>query len=340
MKNSDRRNRFEQQFTQNSRLTFTLPLNGKILQGKVILSGSVNITGGTTNGVVKGEGGPINLVRRVTVYANPAPGSRYTGGKIVDCSARSLLRYAIFQREKFIGELAGSTLGGGAIGNNTIYLSIPIYWADPSFKRQVETALNADPDAYQSITVQVDTGLPTDCFTGTDRVWDTSGLKCQWADDRENFAGDTYLLYQEDHVYLIPSAQERAQDKALPQDGAFTSWLIMAESTAASTLVDTILQRVTLSADALDYDKFANDIRQQMYDDDWVDSSQVVTGLYFIDFTDGLISGAVPAASLDAKFKVANPGGANLDDLLIYTRRLFAPTGMKSARGAAAARNS
>jgi hypothetical protein len=339
MKNSDRRNRFEQQFTPTSKAIFTLPLNGKILSGKVILYGSLVVSGGAASGTVKGEGGPSNLIRRIIVTATPAPQSRYPGGKVVDCGPRPLLRYAIFQRQKFIAEQSGSVLGSGAAGTYPIYLSIPIYFADANMRRQVETALNADPSAYQSITVEVDTGVLTDCFTGNDRTVDYSGLHLQWVDDRENFDGDTYVLFQEDHTFLIAAAQERALDKAMPADGAFLQWLIMAEASANLTLADTLLNRVTLAGSALDYDKYAQDIRQQMFDDNWIDAAQTATGLYFIDFTDGLISGSVAAVDLDAKFKVANVSGANLDDLLMYTRRVFAPVGYNPARGKGAAKN-
>ena len=76
-----------------------------------------------------------------------------------------------------------------------------------------------------------------------------------------------------------------------------------------------------------------------MFDDWWLDASQSATGLYFIDFTDGMLSGSVAAAGLDAKFKVANPGGANLDDLSFYTRRAFSPTAFNAVRGPKAAQN-
>jgi hypothetical protein len=328
MKNSDRKNRYTKPFVAGSKLIFTLPLGGKILSGKVILTGSVVVSGGTSSGAIKGEGGPVNLIRRVIVTANPAGGSRYPGGKIVDCTPRSLLRYAITQHNgKFIAEQSGSVLGSGAAGTYPIYLSLPIYFSDANLRRQVQTALNADPAAYQTIQVEVDTGYLNECFTGNDRTVDYSSLQVQWVDDRENFAGDTLVRFQEDHVYLIPAAQERAMDEAMPQDGAFESWLILTEQSAAQTLADTILQRVTLDGAAIDYDKYAQDIRSQMLEDEWFDPSQPAAGHYFIDFTDGLVGGSVAAQTLQAKFKVLNPSGANLDDFLVYTRRLFSPSG-------------
>src|SRR5207244_2699233 len=108
-------------------------------------------------------------------------------------------------------------------------------FADSNLRRQVQTALNADQSAYQTIQVQVDTGLLNECFTGNDRVVDFSQLQVQWVDDRELSGGDTYVRFCEDHVFLIPAAMERAVDPVFPQDGALESMLIIAEASAALT---------------------------------------------------------------------------------------------------------
>jgi hypothetical protein len=326
IKNADKRNRYTQQFYPTSKNIFTLPLGGKILQGSIVLTGQIIISGGTTNGTPVGEGGPERLIRRIVVNAIPAAGSRYPGGKIVDCSPRSLLRYAAYQHSgKFFGALVGDGLGNGAANTYNVYLSIPIYWADANLRRQVLTALNADPTAYQTIQVEVDTGTSTDCFAGTDRNWNFSNLQVQWVDERENIGGDTLVRFQEDHVFLISAAQTRALDNAMPLDGIFESILWMAEQSASLTLADTIVNRIQMSGSTLDFDMYANDIRQQMYDDEWLDPSQTGVGQYFVDFTDGLVGGAVPAGDLQIRLDVNNPSGANNDDLLVYSRRIFSP---------------
>jgi hypothetical protein len=331
MKFTDRQNRIEKEFLKNSRLTMTLPLGGKIQQGKVVLKGSVTIANGNANGTLVGEGGPINLIKRVIVRANPAPGSRYLGGKVVDCTPRSLLRYAMLQRGKFLGDLGASALGSGAAGTYDVYLSIPIYFQDTNFRRASATSLNADPAAYQSIQVELETGDLTSCFTGNDRDLDVSGLKVHWVDDRQDLAGDSFVLFQEDHTTLIPGAQKRFQDGSMPSDGAFLQWLIMTETNAPTvqTLADTILEKVELNGQKTDYMFFPEDLRQKMYDDAWVDVDQTLTGIYLADFCDGLISNFEPASTLISKFDVKAPSGANLDGLHIYTRRLFAPQNMK-----------
>lgn len=322
----DKKNRLTTPFIPDSKLVFTLPRGGKILEGKVILTGQIVVAGGTTSGAVQGEGGPINLVERIIVYANPAAGSRYAGGKVVDCTPRTLLRYAMLQHSgKFIGEQSGSTLGNGAAGTYNIYLSIPVYFAAPVLRNNLATALNADPTAYASIQVEVDTADLTACFTGNDRTVTWSGLQVQWADNRVGLDGDTNVLFQEDHTFLIAATQERAFDQAMPQDGAFLDWLILAEQSEADTLSDGLLARVTVDGSPITFDKYAQDIRQAMYDDEWLDPSQSGTGVYFIDFTDGSVGNSVIAASLQTQLKVINVSGANLDDLLISTRRVFAP---------------
>jgi hypothetical protein len=328
----DRKNRFQIPFVQDTKLFFTIPPGGKILQGRLILTGTVTLSGVSSDGVVNGEGAPINLIQRIKVFATAAGGSRYPGGTIVDCTPRSLLRYAIAQHNgKFIGEQSGSTLGGGANGVYSIYLSIPIYFADSTLRNNIATALNADiQDAqgnqiYSSIQVEVDTGDVTSCLTGWAGT-QAFNLAIQWDDDRLGLPGDTNVLYQEEHVQLIGAAQQRMLDYAMPQSGNFTQWLIMAEAAgSAYTLADTILQRATMSSGTFNFDEYNQDIRQKMLDDEWLDPSQSAAGLFFIDWTNGTLNNSNPAAGIQAQYQVANPSGSNLDQLRFYTRRFYPP---------------
>jgi hypothetical protein len=323
----DKKNRLTTPFVPNSKIIFTLPLGGKIMEGKIALVGNLGVTGGTANGVVYGEGGPTNLIRRVIVNANPAAGSRYPGGKIVDMSPRSLLRYACMQHNgKFIAEQNGSVIGSGANGNyNGLYESVPIYFADAVLRNSIQTALNTDPGAYASVQVEVDTGDLTTCFPGNNGVPNWSGLTLQWIDDRVALSGDTNVLYQEDHTFLIPATQQRAFDQLMPQDGAFLSWLILQEQGVSATLADTLLNRVQVDGTPIGYDKWLQDIRQKMLDDEWIDPAQNAAGMAFIDWTDSSLGNTIMANSLQTRFQVTNVSGANLDDLLISTRRVFAP---------------
>lgn len=329
----DRKNRFQYPFQPDTKIMFTLPPGGKILQGRLILTGQIVVSGVTVAGTLQGEGGPINLITRIKIFATAAGGSRYPGGTILDATPRSLLRYAITQHNgKFIGEQSGSTLGSGANGTYDIYLSIPIFFADSTLRNNIATALNADlvdptgAPIYSSIQVEVDTGDLTTCFAGNNGAVNWSGLTLQWDDDRLGLAGDTNVLYQEEHYALIGAAQARMLDPAMPQSGAFTNWLLMAEASgSAYTLSDAILQRVTSAAATYNFDEYAPDIRQKMFDDEWVDPAQPATGLYFIDWTNGTLNNANPAAGIQSMFSVLNPSESNLDQLRIFTRRFYPP---------------
>lgn len=54
-------------FVPNSPLIFLLNLGGKIMQGWIVLKGTVVVAGGTTSGTVVGEGAPARLIERIRV---------------------------------------------------------------------------------------------------------------------------------------------------------------------------------------------------------------------------------------------------------------------------------
>lgn len=324
----NRENRYQIQFLPSaSSIVLPVPPNYSILKGKLILTGSITIAGGTTNGTVVGEGGPLNLIKRVRVVANPAPGSPYPGGWIVDAAPRSLVRYA--QMSARYGQpytdLFGQNLGNGAAGTYSVYLPIPVYFADTSLRNQVATALYADPSAYSSIQVQVQTGGPTDCFAGTDRNW-TFNLQLQWDDDRVNIvpSNPAVALFQEDHVIPIGAANSRLFDPAMPQDGAFLSWLMLCEQNQPAYLLsDAILNRLTVLGPTWSFDEFWQDIRAEMLDDEWVNPTANAAGMFYIDMTNGVIQNANPAAGLLPQINVNNPSGAFLDQIRLFTRRVY-----------------
>jgi hypothetical protein len=332
--NLNAKNRLSKPFIKNSKLIFTLPLGGKIRRGIAVLRGTVTLSAGTTSGTLKGEGGPQNLISRIIVTATPTGGSRYPGGKIVDSDVRGLLKYAATQRNgKFLADLSASTLNSGAAATYTVYCPIPIYFADCVQRNQLATALNTDPGTYASVQVEIDTADIKACYSGNDRVEDYSGLTVDWIDERVAVPGDTSVLYQESHTMLIAASNKRALDEAMPQDGAFLSWQICAEATAQQNLADTLLNRVVTSGPTLDYDKYAMDIREAMFADEWLDPAQAATGFYFVDFTDGVAqANRVPAGTLQTYFDVNNVSGANLDNLNIFTRRTFDPIPAPAAK--------
>jgi hypothetical protein len=329
----DRRNRVQYPFQPGGSVIFTLPPGLKVLRGNIILAGQIVVSGGTVAGTVVGEGGPINLVKRIMVTANRAAGSKYPGGRIVDVTPRSLVRYAIVERNgKFVGDFLNANLGNGANGTYTVYLSIPIYFADATLQNQMTTALNMDlqdsngSPIYSSVQVQVDCASDlTGCFAGNNAAVNWAGLSVQWEDTRLAITADTVPLVQEDHYALIGATQTRMIDPGMPVDGSFTSWLVMAEqNTANKTLSQALLNRVTAFGSTINLDQYALDIQQQMIDDEFYDPATTLTGQYFFDFTKGILQNSNPAAGIDLKFDVNCVTGVDQDQLHIYTRRVYA----------------
>lgn len=332
--NQNNRNRLQKAFVSNSRIVFDIPMGQKVRRGSVILQGSAVISGGASSGTVFGEGGPALLITRIRVNATPAAGSRYPGGYIVDADVRSLLRYAVTQRSgKFFADQGGSVLNNGAVGTYPVYTAIPIYFADDEQFSPLITALNLNAGNFSSVQVEVWTGDLANCFTGNDRSLADGGLQLQWVDDRIDLPGDTSVIYQESHIVQINAANSRMLDPAMPQSGAFMSWDVNAEATAQANLSDTILNKAYIAGPDITFEKYAQDIREAMLDDAWVDPSTTATGMYHIDFTDGVVqANTINAGTLDLYFDVNNPSGAGLDDLNIFTRRLYAPQPATAAK--------
>lgn len=327
----DRYNRISQPFSLGQTMTLNINPGDKILRGKVIVTGSATISGGTTNGTPICEGGPIGLIKQIRIVANKAAGSRYPGGPLVKCRPQTLLRYAITERGgKFVGEQSGSTFGSGAAGTYPFYLSIPIYFADSLNRNYQQTALNADPvdsagkPIYTAIQLQVDfISLLSEIFSGSDRVLAITA-NLQWEDDRLALPFDTTPLVQEDHLDIIQAANTEHVDQAMPNDGAFVSWLILEQPGSPTfQLASTLLNKLTLRGSTINFLENAADITQAMLDDGLWDPSQSIAGQKFIDFSHGLLANSNPAAGLQHVMDINNPSGAGLDRLLIYTRRVF-----------------
>jgi hypothetical protein len=314
-------------FRPNNDVVFTLPLGGKICKGNIVIEGNITLAGGTTSGTPFGGSAiPAHMIKSIIIRATAADGSRYYSGEIVNSSPRSLLRYAIAQRRKYIGEINASQLGGGAIGAYGIYQSIPLYFADPNVARQYTTALNADIFAYKTIQVIVRCGDITTMFPGNDRVADYSGLRVRWVDERQDLNGDTLTLIQEDHVVQIPASNKTFVDNALESDGAYLNWFLMTEVGADHHLSEGVLNRLKLTGNGIAITDFEpNDIHQKMFDDSWWDASQDPTGQYFIDLSEGNVYKPIPGSGLRTVMDITMLSGANVDQLRVYTRRYFSP---------------
>jgi hypothetical protein len=328
----DRYNRAQFPVTLGAPVVFNLPAGDKVLSGKIIVSGVLTITGANAAGTKIGDNALVNLVQRVLVLANKAAGSRYYNGALVNCDPQSLLRYAMTQRSgKYVDDLFGQTLNGGVAGAYPVYLEIPIYFATKNSLGGYSTALNMDTvdgqgnPVYTAVQVRVDFAATLNqLFYGSGNAMTFAGL-CEWRDDRLAITSDTTPLVQEAHELYIQNANWRLVDQAMPNNGAFTQWLIMSQIDAQTTtvLADTIINEIKAQGSTLNLKEYWQDIRAEMIDAGFFDPSQTLTGLYFFDWTHGLLANTNPANGLQHEFAVNNPSGAGNDRLRIYTRRAF-----------------
>lgn len=329
----DRFERAEFPFNAGVPVVFNLNRGQNLIKGNIEIDATVTIAGGGTNGIGPiGEGGAVNLVRRIRVIANKAAGSRYPGGALVRCYPQSLLRYAIVEHQgKYVGELTGNgALGNGAAGVYQIFMNIPIYFGDSVNNNNVQTALNMNAvdstgaPIYSAVQVQVDLAqLTNELFAGNDRVLTVAGM-VRWTDSRLALTGDTTPLRQEDHTAIIQAPQEDFVDPAMPNDGAFTSMLFMTQQgTPGWQLSNNILNRIEMQGTGLNFKRRALGIQQDMLNEGFYDPSQSMTGQYFLDWTHGLLANSNAAAGLQHRLNINNPSGAGQDRIRVYTRRVF-----------------
>ena len=336
MANLNIRNQRQKAFSPNSRIALGIDLGGKVRRGCLILSGPIVLSAGSTSGTAIGDGGPLNLIQHIYLRAIAAGGFLAIAAGTLSMPTRVILMVnATWQRNgKRFDNLRGGTLGDGVAATYDVYLSIPLYFADATQKNCVSTALNTEPGVYSDVQLEVLTGSVAACFPGNDRTVDYSRLELQWKDDRVALPGDTLELYQENHVLQLPATNKRFVDESLPKDGSYLSWQLMSQlnTDTVATLSDALLNKVVINGPTIDYDLFADDIRQTMLDDEWLDPSQDGTGLHFIDFTDGALqANTVPANTFGTYMDVNAVSGANLDSISVFTRRVMAQAPAASA---------
>ena len=337
----DRKHRGKQPLYLGVPNVWNLPPGYNILTASLIIDATVTISGSTAAGTAVGEGGAYNLIRRVLVNANPgvpnANGtSRYRGGELVNLSIRSLLRYAVNQRSgKFYGALLGDpTLGNGVNGVYPIYLSIPIFFQDTNLINGIngmQTSLNLNMQDSQGRPVYSQVQLVAEIadtiaelFAGNNGAVTIAGT-IEFKDDRVDLGSsgvDSLELYQEDHETLIQAASDEFIDGAMPNDGLFLTWLLMAEQGSAHVLSDAILERMEISSPTLGFKESWKAIRQSMIDSAFYDPSTNMAGQFFLDWTKGYLQNSNAAAGMQTQMGVNNPSGTGLDRFRTYTRRV------------------
>lgn len=331
MKKHDNRNRLTKEFgAGNGKVVFTLPLGGYMMEGKVVLRGVVKVVNAGAAGAPIGEN-PAGLISRVIMEAVPRDGSPYIGGKMKNLSPRSILRNRVYDKGQFVGDQKTPAGLTGAAGDFPIYLELPLRFALPTLKKPVDTSLNCNE--YKSIQVIIETGGKNTLFSGNEGAFDFSGLFLDWIDRREDMAGDTHILYEEDTYVQLQGNNQRFIVESLPGGGNYLDMLIIAQAGATEALSDAIVQKVAIDGSVTQYEKTGDDIKSDGLE--FIDKDQAQTGLYFLPFSpDGLLYGANPVASphdLGMVLDVKNPSGAGNDSLLIRTRRVYWPEQFKPA---------
>jgi hypothetical protein len=299
-----------------------------LLRMEVFLRGTITFSGGTTSGTSVGEN-PAGLIQQLTVEATKATGGLYPGGTIKKLFPRSILRGNIFDAGRYQDELGGVTVAGAAT-SYAINLRLPLYFASPSLKVPMESALRLDQ--FQQVQLQIqNAGAVTAMLTGNDRTVDVSQLYYDVIEYREYtgplfdnqgaLLGPKVMLYETDFYKQILQANTRFSiDNELPKSETYLDALLVTESTNKA-LVDTILNRATAASGSDEFDdRYEKEIKGDNRDyvkDGYTSTS--TTGLYYFNFAEGLLSRSVPdlAFTLD----VNNPG---TDQILVRTRRCVA----------------
>lgn len=304
-------------------LFFRIPLEigAFILTTTFFLRGSFVVSAGSTSGAFVGEnpGAFLQSIQLDAVSNSP----KFRGGKMRNLTARSILRRRIFDRGYLQPDLSlgASGLSGGA-GTFTLNQPYVIHHALPRLRKQFDTAFCCD--AYTQAIYTLTKGTKALMNPTTDRTWNEAGLQFDHVDDRTWPAAGYKVaeLYDDDRPFIINAAQSRTPfNNNLPQDGAYLDALIIAQSTASNTLVDTIVNNVTwFSGTAQVYDAKADYIKayQERYISDF---AQSMTGMYYTPLDrDGLLGSG--QLGMTGVLDLSNPGGAGLDNLIVATRRI------------------
>lgn len=307
---------------EGGRLFFDIPLEvgAFLLATTFFLRGSLVISGGTTSGAFVGEN-PGAFVQSIQLDATSA-GGKFRGGKMRNLTARSILRRRIFDRGYLQPDLSLGASGlSGAAGTFTLNQPYTIHHALPRLRNQFNTAFCCD--GYTQATFTITTGTKALMNPTTDRTWSEAALQFDHVDDRVWPAAGYKVaeLYDDDRPFIINAAQSRTPfNNILPQDAPYLDALLIAQSTASNTLVDTIVNRVTwFSGSAQVYDAPNDYIKayQERYITDFAAS---MTGLYYTPIDrDGLLGSAM--YGMTGVLDLSNPGGAGADNLIVATRR-------------------
>lgn len=316
--------RVAKDFSKNNKVLLPIEDGDYITDAYLMGSGSIGVANGAANGTAKYENNAAGLLNRIKWLA--ASRGRYPNGPLLDVEPRTIICRRVVDKGRAVRDAAIN----GAIATYTVDFFLWLRRSLPTAPVPYETALPAF--AYKGMQLEVACGDQSNILTGNDRTWDFSGLKLTYLDQRERQAmgnPDKGVLYESDQRLLIPAAKKDLGFDDFPIDeGDIYDVLIMPEQGAAMTLSDAILNKVTVKFGDLFYEMEEAELKHTQKDMVF-DAAESMTGIYYVGQNPGgRLYGAVPnkeARDYRHQYDVANPSGANLDALLIASRRLVLP---------------
>jgi hypothetical protein len=304
---------------------------GNLLKGfRIAITGQLALSGQSVVGVANGEPSAAGLVTRIIVETKSNRGLATPDGKIVEIVPRTALFRRMLEKVSSGFKQPDIRLGAAGIvpanGNIVVNAVIDIPFALPRLVNPIESALKMDD--YDLIRLTLTSQSLAALFVGNNAVVDYSGLRYEIQEIRE--VNPSYqpirVPYINDQFVYIGGANPRMiWDAFITQTGLFLDFLALTETTS-SALADTIINRLFISSgsDAIEdpyFDQIKGD--QQDFVSDLANS---MVGVHYrplaagLEDARGLLTSAVPDLSIKAD--VANPGGANVDRVILSTRRV------------------
>jgi hypothetical protein len=305
-------------------ITYEIDKGGFLEDLMIIARGSVNVTGGTTNGTATGDFNPQAMVNMFEVIAVSA--GVYPDGTLKRVYPETVHTRYMFDTRDELPDYLGATIAG--TGSTAVYTPYVLRFALPKNPEPNETSLWTG--GYTGLQLIITCGHGTDMYNGNDRNWDFSGVTFDIYDRRNQGSPNSTevaVLYEQDII--------------IPINGANTSWnlrdylqqkygyldILALFQTTNHVLTDGILQQIvniedanqtpffyTVNPPALKFRQFPEIGK----------TFAAAAGLYRIPLAeDFMLSNLIqsPAITLN----VSNPGGANVDRIILSCRRVAMP---------------
>lgn len=323
-------------FQPGQSVFFTIPLGKALLYSKIILEGTITVTdpgAGNAGVAISPLENPATLLRKFIVDCVKADNSSYPDGTLKNINATSVW----FRRQTDYGQyknsnasVPGQVNGGvipGAAGVYTVHAEFLLPFALNPNKREIDTALPLDQ--YKSVTFEVQCGDQSTMYTGNTMTWNFSGLNVRYEDQREDMAGDFYVLFENDIFIPITGANPEMGIDSLPVGYNYLDALMLCRSGANKALTRSIINKIKiLRGGDLWYQRKELSAHEDNYTVGGVKVGENTDGLYFIPYGggDGLLNGAMPvgvAQDMAFLLDVNNPNAG--DAVVVSLRRVANP---------------